>query len=339
MKGIGLLAAVLLSLSLSAQTGRETSPDIRTGVYNGKRVTFEVVDGLAVVEGDIILGTAKDLELPESGQQVIEKPKDYQPKALVVADDFSVRLWPEGVVPYTIDDSLPNPQRVLDAIEHWNDKSTIRLVERSAEADWLNFKVHEELCSSYVGRKGGGQEITVPEWCSIGGIIHEIGHAVGLFHEHSREDRDSYLKVFCESIDKRFILIAFTQEIRRGDDFGPFDYGSVKHYSGFGFSMNEKPTIETIPHGLMICQRAGLSAGDIDGVDELYGHATIAGRRCPRTPKGSKLKWTEYRSSRPVVSIGRRERTTLSRLRNLRYEATNGSCSGREVMEESENTA
>lgn len=273
MKAIILVVAAALSASAQPII-TESTPDIRTGVYKGKRVTFEVVDGLAVVEGDIILGTAEDLKLPESGQQVIEKPKDYQPKALVIADDFSERLWPEGVIPYAIDDSLPNPQRVLDAIEHWNSKSTIRLVERTDEPDWVNFTVHEYQCASYVGRNGGEQEITVPEWCNSGGIIHEIGHAVGLFHEQSREDSDSHVKVFFENVDKRLILNNFLQEIRRGDDIGPYDYGSIMHYGGFFASRNNRPTIETIPPGLPIGQLDGLSAGDIDGVAELYGHTT-----------------------------------------------------------------
>lgn len=273
MKAIVLLVAAALAASAQPII-TESIPDIRTGIYNGKRVSFEVVDGLAVVEGDIILGTAKDLELPESGQQVIEKPKDYQPKTLVIADDFSERLWPEGVIPYTIDDSLPNPQRVLDAIEHWNDKSTIWLVEKGAETDWLNFTAHEEICASFVGRNGGEQEVFVPEWCPSGGIIHEIGHVVGLFHEQSREDRDSHVKVFFDNIDKRLILNSFLQQIRSGDDIGPYDYGSIMHYGGFFASRNYRPTIETIPPGLPIGQLDGLSSGDIDGVAELYGHTT-----------------------------------------------------------------
>ena len=271
--GIGLLMAVLLSLSLPAQTDRGSRIDIRTGVYNGKRVTFEVVDGLAVVEGDIILGTAEELELPDSGQQIIEHPKGYRSKALGLAEDFSDRLWPEGVIPYTIDDSLPNSQRVLDAVEHWNSKSTIRLVERTDEPDWVSFTAHEERCASMVGRNGGEQEVFVPEWCSFGSIIHEIGHAVGLFHEQSREDRDSHVEALFDNIDKRYIF-AFNQRIRTGDDIGPYDYGSIMHYSAFGFLRNNQPTIKTIPPGLVIGQREGLSSGDIDGVAELYGHTT-----------------------------------------------------------------
>ena len=82
------------------------------------------------------------------------------------------------------------------------------------------------------------------------------------------------MRVFFENIDKRFIITAFTQVIRYGDDIGPYDYGSIMHYSGFDFSRNNKPTIETIPPGLVIGQGEGLSAGDIDGVAELYKHTT-----------------------------------------------------------------
>ncbi|MDE2757191.1 MAG: M12 family metallopeptidase, partial [Acidobacteriota bacterium] len=287
MKAIVLLVAAVLPASAQPII-TESTPDIRTGIYNGKRVTFEVVDGLAVVEGDIILGTAEDLKLPESGQQVIEKPKDYQPKALVIADDFSERLWPEGAIPYAIDDSLPNPQRVLDAIEHWNDNTVIRLVERTREKDWVNFVKHEDRCASWIGKKGGEQEITVPERCGTGGIIHEIGHAAGLYHEQSREDRDSHVEVLFDNIDKRYIF-ASNQRIRTADDIGPYDYGSIMHYSAFGFSRNYQPTIETIPPGIPIGQREGLSPGDIDGIAEMYGEPPLT-TTISTNPEGLRVK-------------------------------------------------
>ena len=58
-------------------------------------------------------------------------------------------------------------------------------------------------CSSYVGRIGGKQEITVgnkKHRCKLGNIIHEIGHAVGFFHEQSRPDRDDFVKIVKENI-------------------------------------------------------------------------------------------------------------------------------------------
>lgn len=44
----------------------------------------------------------------------------------------------------------------------------------------------------------GRQEIligSVEAKCKVGNLIHEIGHTLGFFHEHSRPDRDQFVKV------------------------------------------------------------------------------------------------------------------------------------------------
>ena len=60
-------------------------------------------------------------------------------------------------------------------------------------------------CSSYVGRIGGHQTISVGNEdqsivCKRGNIIHEIAHALGFFHEHSRPDRDDYVDVLWDNV-------------------------------------------------------------------------------------------------------------------------------------------
>jgi len=60
-------------------------------------------------------------------------------------------------------------------------------------------------CSSRVGRIGGRQEISVGTsngsvTCRHGEIVHQIGHAVGFFQEHTRPDRDEYVTVHWNNI-------------------------------------------------------------------------------------------------------------------------------------------
>jgi Astacin (Peptidase family M12A)/PKD domain len=247
--------------------------ELRTGWILGrdrapKRITYEVQGDLAIFQGDIVIGKARHIATSE---EQLRTQLASGARAAVYIDGDGFR-WPGGVVPFVIDGGLTNTARVTDAIAMVEQATAgVRFVQRTNEADYIRFRPSFG-CSSEIGMVGGEQDINLEEGCTTGNTAHEILHALALFHEHTRCDRDDFVTVVWDNIQAGKEH-NFTKQCDDASDHSEYDEGSMMHYPTWGFAIDEsKPTlISKRGRDSEMGQREALGPTDIATINFLYG--------------------------------------------------------------------
>ncbi len=239
---------VLASLIAQAQQS-----EVRTGIFRGMKVTYTWypgkeanAPGKAIFQGDIILDHVD--QLPYNG-----------PMRNSMGIAYTQYLWPKVgsvyQVPYMIDPSSGDQANLNTAINQFNSNfsGVIQFVPHTNETDYVNFDFDPNnfsgSCEAYEGRVGGEQTVGGSASCTVATILHEMGHTVGVWHEQSRPDRDTYVNVNYGAVIKGS-RGNFDELLDDNQVLSPYDYASVMEYPAFSFSRNGEPCIESIPAGI-----------------------------------------------------------------------------------------
>ncbi|KFM63175.1 Astacin-like metalloprotease toxin, partial [Stegodyphus mimosarum] len=150
--------------------------------------------------------------------------------------------WPNKEVPYVIDSTLvPYTTLIRDAMKNYHDNTCIKFVRRTSQKNYIKL-FQGQGCYSYVGMiNRGEQPVSLGRGCHYKGtIVHELGHAIGFFHEQNRSDRDTYLTIYWENIQKgmetQFALLKPSQNLL----LTPFDHDSIMLYGNYAFSKDRR---------------------------------------------------------------------------------------------------
>lgn len=258
--------------------------------HKAQNLTVEMDNGRAFIEGDIAIRHTPTSRLIQGA----------------VAIASSNYRWNDGIIPYTIQNNHPKRTTILDAIDYINNNTNICIVPRSGERDYVQFVRYNLGCWSYVGRQGGMQEVNIGN-CDFGAIVHEICHAVGLFHEQSRADRDNYVTINWDNIEPTQRQ-NFDKHVSTGIDIGSYDYHSIMHYPSWAFSYTGQETISCKGHSgcpNTMGQRNQLSQGDLAGIRYLYSNAQGCGNSSsptPTKPTTTKPPTSKPRPTKPPVT-------------------------------------
>ena len=231
---------------------------LQKGYLNNHPINYLTINGEAVFQNDIILHP----------DELSDEPVASETTGRTRASS----KWPGKIVYYVIDPSLPNPSRVYDAMAHWEANTPIRFVARTTQRGYVLFR-NGSGCSANVGYSGGLQYVNLGGGCSTGSTIHEIGHTVGLWHEHSRVDRANHITVNYSNIAPgyEYAFDTYTAQGFDGFDYGgTLDLSSIMMYGPYDFSKNGLPTITRNDGSLYTVQRNGLSPLDIATVQAMY---------------------------------------------------------------------
>jgi Astacin (Peptidase family M12A) len=186
--------------------------------------------------------TFRDRLVAEEQGRASTRPKGVEPEA--VTPPNTTFKWPGGNVYYRFDPTqvgngtitAAKMQAVRDAMAEWAAFANLTFIENiSGQPHYITYQEDPSLAggfSSSVGMDPNNAEQFVKigsnAW-NRGTLCHETGHALGLWHEQQRDDRDTYVTINFSNIDSAD-QGNFTKLSGGTTAIGAYDFYSVMHY-------------------------------------------------------------------------------------------------------------
>jgi hypothetical protein len=161
-----------------------------------------------------------------------------------VAAAFERNLWP-GQVPYVFDANVAaiNRTETITSFQAIEAVSDVRFVPRTIEAHYVRIRDSNldtpARNSSEVGMQLFEQVLNMSAWNGNSGVnyvlVHELGHCLGLYHEHQRLDRDTFVTINFNNVRSNALDNNFPVEFG-AESYGPYDFDSLMHYGRCAFA-------------------------------------------------------------------------------------------------------
>lgn len=266
MKKYLLLLLLTVSCSQEPVEPIDEFAECRTEVGVPEAVILQNLDSLGLFEGDIIPNLEKGTALTGN-------------------------IWKDAVIPFYIRDKFPpaTMAAIRAGVKMVNDNTYLKIVEYPSkqamvdelglDADFVYVILNPFANSSYVGRKGRGQYITLSFIDEPFISAHEFLHAAGMLHEMSRADRDQWIEIDWDNMDEYYHRQYTTYDERGlpetgypGTEYGSrYDTLSLLGYPSFKNAKDAtKPVMYWKADKSTWRQATKLSEGDIEAVNELY---------------------------------------------------------------------